>query len=121
GRSSPCRSWRWRCAPRRRSAPSTTTRPTTPMRHGPWTSNRLTPSAPWDHRPWATRTSCARVAGIPDPGGIPMKALQLTAFKRPGELVEVDQPEPGPGEVLLRIGGAGACHSDLHLMHDFEP
>lgn len=50
-----------------------------------------------------------------------MKALQLTAFKQAGELVEVDQPDPGPGEVLIRIGGAGACHSDLHLMHDFEP
>lgn len=50
-----------------------------------------------------------------------MKALQLTAFKQPGEVVDVDQPDPGPGEVLIRIGGAGACHSDLHLMHDFEP
>ena len=50
-----------------------------------------------------------------------MKALQLTAFKQPGVVVVVDQPEPGPGEVLLRVGGAGACHSDLHLMHDFEP
>jgi alcohol dehydrogenase, propanol-preferring len=25
-------------------------------------------------------------------------------------------PEPGPGEVLVRVGGAGACHSDLHLL-----
>jgi alcohol dehydrogenase, propanol-preferring len=50
-----------------------------------------------------------------------MQALQLTGWKRAGELVEVDEPEPGPGEVLVRIGGAGACHSDLHLMHDFEP
>lgn len=25
-------------------------------------------------------------------------------------------PEPGPGEVLIRVGGAGACHSDLHLL-----
>lgn len=25
-------------------------------------------------------------------------------------------PEPGPGQVLIKIGGAGACHSDLHLM-----
>lgn len=25
-------------------------------------------------------------------------------------------PEPGPGEVLIRVGGAGACHSDLHVM-----
>lgn len=29
-------------------------------------------------------------------------------------------PEPGAGEVLIRIGGAGACHSDLHLMNDFD-
>ena len=27
----------------------------------------------------------------------------------------------GPGEVIVRIGGAGACHSDLRVMHDFEP
>jgi alcohol dehydrogenase, propanol-preferring len=50
-----------------------------------------------------------------------MQALQLTGWKQAGELVEVAEPEPGPGEVLVRIGGAGACHSDLHLMHDFEP
>jgi propanol-preferring alcohol dehydrogenase len=25
-------------------------------------------------------------------------------------------PEPGPGQVLLKVGGAGACHSDLHLL-----
>jgi hypothetical protein len=29
---------------------------------------------------------------------------------------EVPVPEPGPGQVLLKVGGAGACHSDLHLM-----
>ena len=23
--------------------------------------------------------------------------------------------------MVVKIGGAGACHSDLHLMHDFEP
>jgi len=50
-----------------------------------------------------------------------VRALQLTGWKQPVELVEVDVPEPGPGEVLVRIGGAGACHSDLHVMHDFEP
>jgi len=50
-----------------------------------------------------------------------MQALQLTGWKQPGELVEVEVPEPGPGQVLIKVGGAGACHSDLHLMHDFEP
>jgi len=29
-------------------------------------------------------------------------------------------PEPGRGQVVIKVGGAGACHSDLHLMHDFE-
>ena len=42
-------------------------------------------------------------------------------WKSEPELVEVADPTPGPGEVVIRIGGAGACHSDLHLMHDFEP
>jgi propanol-preferring alcohol dehydrogenase len=49
-----------------------------------------------------------------------MRSLQLTAWKHDAELREVPEPEPGPGEVLVRIGGSGACHSDLHLMHDFE-
>jgi propanol-preferring alcohol dehydrogenase len=47
-----------------------------------------------------------------------MKALQLTAWKNDPELREVPDPDPGPGQVVVRIGGAGACHSDLHLMHD---
>jgi len=45
-----------------------------------------------------------------------MKAYQLTEWQHPAEMREVDVPEPGPGQVLLKIGGAGACHSDLHLM-----
>ena len=50
-----------------------------------------------------------------------MQALQLTAWRHDPEFREVPEPEPGPGQVLLRVGGAGACHSDLHLSHDFEP
>ena len=50
-----------------------------------------------------------------------MKALRLVDWKTDPELVEVPKPTPGPGEVIVRIGGAGACHSDLHVMHDFEP
>jgi propanol-preferring alcohol dehydrogenase len=50
-----------------------------------------------------------------------MRALQLTAWKTLPELRDVPDPEPGPGQVVVRIGGAGVCHSDLHLVHDFEP
>jgi len=50
-----------------------------------------------------------------------MRALQLTKWKSEPELVDVPKPVPGPGQVVVRIGGAGACHSDLHIMHEFEP
>src|SRR5215218_8897997 len=46
-----------------------------------------------------------------------MRAIRLTAWEQPAQLVEVAEPEPGPGEVLVRVAGAGLCHSDLHLMH----
>ena len=49
-----------------------------------------------------------------------MRALRLMNWKSEPELVEVPKPTPGPGQVVIKIGGAGACHSDLHLMHDFE-
>jgi alcohol dehydrogenase, propanol-preferring len=49
-----------------------------------------------------------------------MQALQLTAWKSPPEVRDVPDPEPGPGQVVLRVAAAGACHSDLHLIHDFE-
>jgi propanol-preferring alcohol dehydrogenase len=45
-----------------------------------------------------------------------MKAFQLVAPQKPPELRDVPIPEPGPGQVVLKVGGAGACHSDLHLM-----
>jgi hypothetical protein len=45
-----------------------------------------------------------------------MQAFQLIAWQKPAELREVPVPEPGPGQVLVQVGGAGACHSDLHLM-----
>src|SRR5215217_1173441 len=46
-----------------------------------------------------------------------MRAIRLTAWEQPAELASVPEPEPGPGEVLVRVAGAGLCHSDLHLMH----
>lgn len=49
-----------------------------------------------------------------------MKALRLNAWKSEPVLEEVPVPEPAAGEVLIQVGGSGACHSDLHLMHDFE-
>ena len=49
-----------------------------------------------------------------------MKAVRLVEWKHPPEVAEVDEPSPGPGEVLVRIGGAGICHTDLNLIHVLE-
>jgi alcohol dehydrogenase, propanol-preferring len=45
-----------------------------------------------------------------------MKAFQFVEFQKPGEVRDVPIPEPGPGQVLVKVGGAGACHSDLHIL-----
>lgn len=42
-----------------------------------------------------------------------MKAWQLHHLGQPLELTEVDPPSPGAGEVVVRTGAAGVCHSDL--------
>jgi propanol-preferring alcohol dehydrogenase len=49
-----------------------------------------------------------------------MRALRLMEWKSDPVLVEVADPSPGPGQVVIRVGGAGACHSDLHMMHEIR-
>ena len=49
-----------------------------------------------------------------------VRALRLNSWKSEPELVDVARPEPGPADAVIKVGGAGACHSDLHLMHDFD-
>jgi len=48
-----------------------------------------------------------------------MRAFQLIDPGR-AEVREIGDPEPGPGEVLVRVTGAGVCHSDLHILHASE-
>ncbi len=49
-----------------------------------------------------------------------MRALQLRRFQSDPELLDLPDPEPGPGQVVVKVGGAGLCHSDLHVMHEFQ-
>ncbi|MEV5801642.1 alcohol dehydrogenase catalytic domain-containing protein [Streptomyces collinus] len=50
-----------------------------------------------------------------------MRAFQLAGWRQPPELREVPVPEPGAGQVLVKVAGAGACHSDLHIMQASAP
>lgn len=49
-----------------------------------------------------------------------MKQAVMTA---PGEIKirEIEVPEPGKGEVLLRIQRIGVCGSDVHVFHGLHP
>lgn len=45
-----------------------------------------------------------------------MKAVRFTGPGRAPIIEDVPIPQPGPGQVLVKIGGAGVCHSDLHVL-----
>jgi len=47
-----------------------------------------------------------------------MQAVRFAGVGRPVQIADVPKPSPGPGQVLVRIGGAGVCHSDLHVMEE---
>jgi propanol-preferring alcohol dehydrogenase len=48
--------------------------------------------------------------------GETMKAFRLTEWARPPRLVEIETPRPGYGQVLVKVAGAGLCHSDIGMM-----
>src|SRR5690349_19337514 len=45
-----------------------------------------------------------------------MRAMVLHASREPLRLEDVPVPEPGPGEVLLRVSACGVCRTDLHIV-----
>ena len=44
-----------------------------------------------------------------------MKAAVLKEFDTPLVLEDVPTPDPGPGQVLVRVAACGVCHSDVHM------
>jgi 2-desacetyl-2-hydroxyethyl bacteriochlorophyllide A dehydrogenase len=50
-----------------------------------------------------------------------MKAVRLTAIGSPLEEVEVAIPPVGARDVLIRVKGAGICHSDAHYRAGVSP
>src|SRR5207253_11327042 len=45
-----------------------------------------------------------------------MRAMVLSEQRAPLRLEERPAPEPGPGEVLLRVRACAVCRTDLHIL-----
>jgi len=45
-----------------------------------------------------------------------MRAMLLDAPGRPLRCADAPDPEPGPGQVLVRVGACGVCRTDLHVV-----
>ncbi|MGB2852001.1 MAG: zinc-dependent alcohol dehydrogenase family protein [Solirubrobacterales bacterium] len=58
-----------------------------------------------------TRAAVLREMGAPRP----------YTESQPLEIVELELEEPGPGEVLVEVGAAGLCHSDLSVIDGSRP
>jgi alcohol dehydrogenase, propanol-preferring len=50
-----------------------------------------------------------------------MKAVQATKAGAPFELVERDIPEPGRGEIRVKVEACGICHSDAFVRNGHYP
>lgn len=50
-----------------------------------------------------------------------MKAAVVPAFGSPLEIRDLPVPEPGPGQVLVRIEASGVCHTDIHAANGDWP
>ncbi len=45
-----------------------------------------------------------------------MRAAVVTELGKPLDIREIDRPEPGPGQILVRVMASGVCHTDLHAV-----
>jgi 6-hydroxycyclohex-1-ene-1-carbonyl-CoA dehydrogenase len=45
-----------------------------------------------------------------------MKAALFLGSEQPLKIDEVPTPEPGSGEILVKVAGCGVCHTDLHYL-----
>src|SRR5579885_1767319 len=46
-----------------------------------------------------------------------MKAARLHRYNESLQLDEIDFPKPTGESVVVKVGAAGVCHSDIHFMH----
>ena len=103
---------RWRCAARvRRGSPSTATPTSAEGCCAPATATSRQPSSDVHtrHRSPTSRKKEHHMST--------MRAVQVVGYHQNLEMKEVPAPTPtGPFDVVVKIGGAGVCRTDLHIL-----
>src|SRR4051794_5656974 len=54
-------------------------------------------------------------------GGAAMRSAVLSAPGKPLEIVEREVPEPGPGEILVKVTACGMCYSEVNHLRAHSP
>jgi alcohol dehydrogenase, propanol-preferring len=47
-----------------------------------------------------------------------LRAVWFVGVGHPAQITAVAMSALGPGQMLIKIGGTGVCHSDLHVMEE---
>ena len=50
-----------------------------------------------------------------------MKAAVVHDFRSPLQIEDIPIPEPGIGEIVVKIEASGLCHTDIHAAHGDWP
>src|SRR5688500_20377992 len=54
-----------------------------------------------------------------------VKTMKAAVLRKRGQKLKIERlpiPEPGPGEILVKVAACGVCHSDLHAIDgDWTP
>ncbi|OUS92100.1 hypothetical protein CA951_29765 [Rhodococcus sp. NCIMB 12038] len=45
-----------------------------------------------------------------------MRAYQIVEWGKPAQFNEIPIPRPGPGQILVKMAGAGLCHTDISIL-----
>jgi D-arabinose 1-dehydrogenase-like Zn-dependent alcohol dehydrogenase len=54
-------------------------------------------------------------------GAILMKAAVVHTFGEPLHIEDLPIPEPGPGQIVVKVDTSGLCHTDIHAAHGDWP
>src|SRR5438132_9661473 len=94
--------------------------PTRPRRSGRTSSGWWSPDRSRSMRPSRTCAARSHRCSLSSQEELVLPNM-MRAWRRFGpddvRLVEIERPEPGPGEVLLRPILSGVCGTDLHVLH----